>query len=195
MKIAEYLNEMQILLNRLSETDRLADVDAFVKTLYEAYKTGNRIFFFGNGGSAASASHFCEDIAKSTIRDLETRSGRVKAISLTDNVPYITAWANDSGYDQIFKQQLANLSEQGDVAVGISTSGNSPNVLQAIQFANEKGLFTVGLTGFLGGKLGKIVKLWINVPSSDVGLIENVHVIILHYVTRALTSLVHEDIS
>ena len=179
--IDAYFSEVQEVCGRMD----VGTVDALMDVLYEAYEQGRRVFLFGNGGSAANASHFCEDVAKGTLPSMEAEQ-RIKAVSLTDNVPYITAWANDEGYDRIFEQQLINLCEASDVTIAISGSGNSPNVLRATEYANAHGLFTVGMTGYDGGKLGGMVKLNVHVPSFNMGLVESVHGMIIHYVVQTL---------
>ncbi|RKY62601.1 MAG: phosphoheptose isomerase [Candidatus Latescibacterota bacterium] len=175
--IEDYLGEIQKVWKEMDKNP----VEEMIKAFLKAYEEGKRIFFFGNGGSAATASHFCEDLGKGTLSGPEDKK-RIKAISLTDNTPYITAWANDEGYEVIFEQQLANLAEPGDIAVGISGSGNSANVLRAIDYANRTGLFTIGMTGYDGGKLGKMVRIHVHVPSFDMGLVEGVHLLLVHYV-------------
>src|SRR3989475_9400002 len=110
--------------------------------LEETYRQGRRIFIMGNGGSAATASHFALDLAKNTIMP---GAPRLKAISLTDHVPLITAWSNDTAYEHVFAEQLANMIEPGDVVIGISTSGNSPNVINAMKLTKQHRGFTIGL--------------------------------------------------
>src|SRR3989475_9153481 len=121
--------------------------------LEETYRQGRRIFIMGNGGSAATASHFALDLAKNTIMP---GAPRVKAISLTDHVPLITAWSNDTAYEHIFAEQLVNMIEPGDLVIGISASGNSPNVINALQLAKQTRAFTVGLLGAKGGLIKNI---------------------------------------
>ncbi len=179
--ITSYFSKVREVCGRMDAEP----VETLIHILYGAYEQGRRVFIFGNGGSAANASHFCEDVAKGTLASMETEK-RIKAISLTDNVPYITAWANDEGYDRIFEQQLISLCEAGDVTIAISGSGNSPNVLRATEYAEAHGMFNVGMTGYDGGKLGKMVKLQVHVPSFDMGLVEGVHGMIIHYVVDTL---------
>src|SRR5256885_6081020 len=112
----------------------LSHLETVLRLLEEAYRNGRRIFIMGNGGSAATASHFALDLAKNTIK---AGAPRLKAISLTDHVPLITAWSNDTAYEHIFEEQLANLIEAGDVVIGMSTSGNSPNGLNALKLAKQ----------------------------------------------------------
>src|ERR1700694_48881 len=132
----------------------LSDLQKVLRILEEGYHHGHRIFVMGNGGSAATASHFALDLAKNTIMP---GAPRVKAISLTDHVPLITAWSNDTHYEHIFAEQLANLIEPGDVVIGISASGNSPNVINAVKLAQRSRATTIGLLGATGGKLKSIV--------------------------------------
>ncbi|HVR76591.1 MAG TPA: SIS domain-containing protein [Planctomycetota bacterium] len=168
----------------LQQTDFSA-VAKLVDRLHGAYEAGQRVFIFGNGGSAATASHFAEDLAKSTIKDMSVPR-RLRVQSLTDCVPFISALGNDWGYEFIFREQLVTNASPGDVAIGISGSGNSPNVLSAVKWARENGLFTCGLTGFNGGKLKGIVDLSIHSPVLDMEIAENCHMITVHLVVSGL---------
>src|SRR2546423_6263084 len=132
----------------------LSHLETVLRLLEEAYHNGRRIFTMGNGGSAATASHFALDLTKNTIMP---GAPRLKAISLTDHVPLITAWSNDIAYEHIFAEQLANLIESGDVVIGISTSGNSANVINALRLAKQAGAATIGLLGAKGGKIKEMV--------------------------------------
>lgn len=159
------------------------DVDAiasFVDILLQARESGNTVFFIGNGGSAATASHFANDIAVGT----RSTGKPFRAVSLTDNVAVMTAIANDYGYDEIFLLQLKYQLRSGDVVVGISASGNSPNVVKAIEFANENGALTVGLSGFDGGRLRQLVKtsLHVQTEKGEYGPVEDVHMVLDHLV-------------
>lgn len=186
MEIGGYLSQVGEICNQLEREQ----IDRLIEILLEARDRDSQIFMLGNGGSAAAASHFCEDLGKGTLKDI-TDSKRFRAISLTDNVPYIMAWANDEGYEQVFEQQLINLARQGDVAIGISGSGNSENVLRAISFANEHGMVTVGITGFNGGKLRWLAQHTVHVPCHNMGMVENVHLIIAHLVVDILRERVN----
>jgi D-sedoheptulose 7-phosphate isomerase len=175
-------------VDEVFETYKKIDQDgirSLIDLFWNGYDSGNMLFLFGNGGSGAAASHFCEDIGKGTLVDLE-RTKRFKALSLTDNLPYILAWANDHGYETIFEQQLRNFAKPMDIAVGISGSGNSENVIRAIEYANRINMKTVGFTGYDGGRLGKMASLNIHVPSFDMGIVESIHASIMHYVVQAL---------
>jgi D-sedoheptulose 7-phosphate isomerase len=163
-------------------------VARLVEKLVEAYDDGRRVFIFGNGGSAASSSHFAEDLAKSTIRD-RTVEKRLRVMSLTDSVPFISALGNDWGYDSVFREQLVTNASAGDIAIAISGSGSSPNVLRAVEWARENGLFTCGFTGFDGGKLKGMVDLGIHSPISDMEIAENCHMIEIHLVVSGLRAV------
>lgn len=138
---------------------------------------GRVVFVVGNGGSAATASHFACDLSKGTRRG---GPPTFHVVSLTDNVPLLTAWANDSGYDRVFSEQLETLARPGDFLVAISASGNSPNVLAAIETARSRGMAVVGLTGRSGGRLTHLVDVAVNVPSDRIEIVEDAHLIVAH---------------
>lgn len=155
--------------------------------LEQVYRNGHRIFVMGNGGSAATASHFALDLAKNTITE---GAPRLKAISLTDHVPLITAWSNDTAYEHIFAEQLANMVEAGDAAIGISASGNSPNVINALNLAHDSGAFTIGLLGATGGKIKDIVDAYVLAPGQNIEQEEDAHMILAHIITRHMREVV-----
>jgi D-sedoheptulose 7-phosphate isomerase len=166
-----------------------AEVKALADAMYEAYLGGRMIFVVGNGGSGSNASHFCEDVGKGTLKlpeDLHSDKKRFRVLSLTDNSPYILAWANDEGYDRVFVEQLKNLASPGDLLVAISGSGNSKNVLAAVEWANAHGLNTVGCTGFTGGKLRTLARKNLHVPLDDMGIVETLHLAAFHWVVDDL---------
>lgn len=152
-------------------------VDAVADVLVEAYEYGRTIFTFGNGGSAALASHFACDLGKGTVNG---SSKRFRVMALTDNVPLMTAWANDSNYENIFSEQLANFAAPDDVAFAISGSGNSPNVLKALDVAKQAGLITTGMSGFAGGAMRDLCDACIVVPCDNMQIIEDLHLCIAH---------------
>ena len=152
-------------------------VDGAVETLERARAERRRVLLFGNGGSAATASHFACDLGKGTVRP---HLPRFKVIALNDNVPTLSAYANDVGYERIFAEPLITLAEPSDIAIGFSGSGNSPNVLRAMEEAQKLGLVTIGFTGFEGGGLKDRVQLHINVPSKQMEQIEDVHLALTH---------------
>jgi len=160
-----------------------AAVERIVPVLQAAREQDRTIYFFGNGGSASTASHFVCDIGKLTNRPGHRR---YKCIALNDSIPNLTAWANDFDYASVFSEQLATLGTAGDVAFGISGSGNSPNVLKAIEVATAKGLRTIGLTGIGGGKLKGIVEVPVVVPSNSMQHTEDVHLMICHVLASYL---------
>jgi len=172
-------------IHRASKAINFDEVHQVVDLLQDAYINKRSVYVFGNGGSGATASHFCEDLGKGTIDDSNIEH-RFRVMSLTDNTPYILAWANDHGYETIFEQQLKNFADPYDVAIAISGSGNSENVLRAIDFANSAGLKTVGVTGFDGGRLKEITHYNIHVPINDMGVVESIHIIIFHYIVYNL---------
>jgi D-sedoheptulose 7-phosphate isomerase len=138
---------------------------------------GRVIFVIGNGGSAATASHFACDLGKGTRRD---GPPTFHVVSLTDNVPLLTAWANDSGYEHVFSEQLTPLARPGDLLVAISASGNSPNVVAAIDAAQSCGMAVVGLTGRSGGRLAHLADVVVNVPSDRIEIVEDAHLVVVH---------------
>ncbi len=163
----------------------LKQIQALADAIHECYRNDRFVFICGNGGSGSNASHFCEDLGKGTLRreDFENdNKKRLKVLSLTDNTPYILAWANDEGYDRVFVEQLKNLAGPGDLLIAISGSGNSPNVLKAVEWANRRGLATLGCTGFSGGKLRTLAQKNLHVPIDDMGIVESIHLTIFHWV-------------
>ena len=147
--------------------------------LYQAYQQERKVFLFGNGGSAALASHFACDLGKGTV-SANKSTKRFQVLSLTDNTPLMTAWANDTSYEQVFAEQLRNFIQGGDIAFGISGSGSSPNVLLALQVARECGAINIGLTGFKGGKMAGLCDLCMIIPSDNMQIIEDLQLSIAH---------------
>jgi len=165
------------------------EVKALSDAMYDCYKNKRMIFVCGNGGSGSNASHLCEDIGKGTIqrKDFDNDAKqRVKILSLTDNTPYILAWGNDEGFDRVFVEQLKNLANPGDLLIAISGSGNSPNIVRAVDWANRNGLKTFGCTGFSGGKLRSMAHQCLHVPLDDMGMVESVHLTAFHWVVDDL---------
>ena len=177
--ISAYLTEMQSTLSNLP----IDSIERVVRLLREARSQKKRVFLFGNGGSAATASHLACDLAKGTSTNGKPR---MRVVSLTDNVPLISAWANDSSYEDIFAQQLQEQVEPGDIVIGISGSGKSPNVLNAIKVARSAGAITIGLTGLDGGDLKNLVDLCIVVPDNSIDQVEDVHLMLGHIITSCL---------
>lgn len=161
-------------------------IDQIANTLVGAYDAGKIVFLCGNGGSASLASHFACDLGKGTAYC--NGGKRFRALSLTDNLPTLTAWANDSGYEDIFSEQLRNFVQPGDVALAISCSGNSKNVLNALQVAREAGATTVGISGFQGGEMQSLCDICVIVPSNNMQIIEDLHVAMAHSIFRIVFS-------
>jgi len=169
----------------LEKVERVADI------LMRARREDRRIFFLGNGGSATTASHMAVDFGKGTA---VAGRPRFRAVSLTDNVGLITAWSNDASYESIFKEQLENLLEPSDVVVAISASGNSPNVLRAVEFARKRGAITIGLIGFGGGKLKDLVDVDVSISSRNYGQVEDVHLTLDHILSQYLKARIELEL-
>jgi D-sedoheptulose 7-phosphate isomerase len=166
-----------------------AKVEHVADVLHRAYQGGRKVFIFGNGGSAALASHFACDLGKGTSMPGKM-SKRFQVMALTDNMPLLTAWANDTSYERVFSEQICSFVQQGDIAFAISGSGNSPNVLRGLEAAREAGAFNIGLAGFQGGKMKSLCDLCIVIPSDNMQIIEDLHVSVSH----ALFTLVRHRI-
>jgi D-sedoheptulose 7-phosphate isomerase len=192
LDIEPYLQRLKAEIDRVdrAEITRLADL------LFEAWQQGRFLFVLGNGGSACLASHIAEDLGKGAIRQADLKDEnkrRLKVLSLTDNVGWITALGNDVGYDQVFVQQLMNYGQKGDLLIAISGSGNSPNVLSAVDWANRHGLKTVGMTGYSGGKLRQMQQAGVHVPLDDMGMVESIHACVIHWLVDDLYARVNGE--
>lgn len=155
------------------------ELDRVINEFMHAYAHGKNVFLFGNGGSAALASHFACDLGKGTLFD-RVRQKRFRVMALTDNIPLMTAWANDSSYEDIFAEQLSNFAAEGDIAFAISGSGNSPNVLRGLEVARHHGACTIGLTGFEGGRMKNLCDVCMIIPSNNMQIIEDFHLGVMH---------------
>jgi D-sedoheptulose 7-phosphate isomerase len=175
-----YLEYLQAVLRRIDP----AEIGGFIRTLLDARERSATIFFIGNGGSAATASHFANDLSIGT-NDYDKP---FRAFSLTDNVPILTAIGNDFGYDEIFVRQLRALGKSGDVLIGISASGNSPNLLKAFEYARSIGISTIAITAFDGGRMKALANQGIHVPTDlrEYGPAEDAHLVLDHLVTAYL---------
>jgi D-sedoheptulose 7-phosphate isomerase len=192
LNVADYLGRLHQELEQVDQAEigRMADL------IYDAWEQDKFVFIFGNGGSGTTATHMSEDLGKSTLRerDLKDESKkRLKVMSLTDNLGWILAVGNDCGYDQIFVQQLMNYGSPGDVAIAISGSGNSPNVLAAVDWANRHGLKTFGLTGYGGGKLRQMQQDGLHVPLNDMGMVESIHLCLFHWVLNDVFARINHE--
>jgi D-sedoheptulose 7-phosphate isomerase len=170
-------------INELKKSKEV--IEKIYVEIKNAQKNNNKIFIMGNGGSASTSSHFVSDLLKTS---LTKEANRIKAISLTDNIPVVMAWANDTSFEDIFYSQLENFLVKGDLVIGISGSGNSKNVIKAIEFANSKESKTVCLLGKDGGKLAKISQSNLIIPNNDMLTIETMHLLICHLLTSLLRS-------
>lgn len=173
---ARYAADLQRALNDLP----LQTIERLVDLLVAAAQEGRTVFVMGNGGSAATASHFACDLGKGTRSPLKPLS---RVVSLTDNVSLITAWANDVAYEDVFAEQLRGLCAPNDILIAISASGRSANILRAAEVARQEGVVVVAMTGG-GGLLGLGSDLWIETPADCIEQIEDLHLIIQHLVCR-----------
>ena len=179
----------------------LADIDqhelqVWSDLLFECWERGKFVFIIGNGGSGTTASHMSEDLGKSTLRqdDLRDESKkRLKVMSLTDNLGWILALGNDVGYDQIFVQQLMNYGGADDLVIAISGSGNSPNILAAVDWANRHKLKTFGLTGYDGGQLRNVAQRGLHVALDDMGMVESIHLCLFHWVLNDVYARINRE--
>ncbi|MBM4158757.1 MAG: SIS domain-containing protein [Ignavibacteria bacterium] len=185
MEINEYFEIFKKVLDKVDPVQ----VMNMINEILRVYKNDNQIFIIGNGGSAAKASHLAQDLSKGTIPDIN-KEKRIRALSLTDNVPFITAVANDENYENIFYIQLKTFAKRGDCLISISGSGNSPNVIKAAEYAISKGIKTIGITGFDGGKLKKLCDISVHVPLNEMAMVESVHSVILHYTINYLRMVI-----
>jgi D-sedoheptulose 7-phosphate isomerase len=179
--VRRYAQRLGELLEAL-DTQALA---AIINELERVRAEGKTVYLIGNGGSAATASHMAEDLAFGTRH---RKGDRLRAISLADSVPYLTAAANDLGYESVFVEQLRNVLHSGDVLLAISASGNSPNVVSAVEYANSIDAVTLGLIGFDGGQLKDLchISLHVVTEKGDYGYVEDIHLILDHLITTFL---------
>ena len=179
----DYLAQLAALVEQLDG----AAIDSFADRLFQAWQADSLVLTFGNGGSASTASHFVTDFVKTAAVEGQRR---LRAISLNDNVPMLTAIGNDYDYRESFEHPLDTYGKQSDVAVAVTGSGTSPNIVAACERAKQKGLELICLTGFDGGSIGGMADLHINVPSENYGPIEDLHMSIGHMVTQTLQARV-----
>jgi D-sedoheptulose 7-phosphate isomerase len=192
LDLPTYLTRLNGEISRLNQ----ADIQKWVDLVYEAWQKGRFVYIIGNGGSGTTASHMAEDLGKSTLRpeDLKDESKqRLKVLSLTDNTGWLLAVGNDCGYDQVFVQQLMNYGSKGDLLIAISGSGNSPNILAAVDWANRHGLTTFGLTGYGGGKLKAMQQHGLHVDLADMGMVESIHLCVFHWVLNDVFARINRE--
>lgn len=174
-----YFKEMKRIFDELP----LEKLEKVIEVLCGTHENESQIFIMGNGGSGSTASHFACDVNKGVSYGLKKR---FRVISLNDNIPTILAYANDKSYDDIFVEQLANFLKPGDAVIGISGSGNSANVIKALQYANENLATSIAFTGFDGGKLSEAASISIIVPAHDMQKVEDLHLILVHMIMQSL---------
>jgi len=191
MDIREYSKNYFENIKKAIDELSLDKIQKVAEVIYDACKKDKQIFIIGNGGSASAASHFACDLGKGTVIDFNNeKEKRIRVISLSDNVATMMAYGNDLRYEDIFVQQLRNLLNEGDVVIGISASGNSPNIVKGIEYAKRCGVKTIGLLGFkTGGKLAGLVDYEITVQNEHYGRSEDIHLMIIHLISNYLYEL------
>jgi len=182
---ATHLERLDGALSALSHEH----LEALAEILFRAYRNDKQVFTLGNGGSSSTASHIAADLAKNTIGP---NMRRFRISSLNENAAIVTALANDLGYEYVFVEQLVNLIRAGDVLVVVSASGNSPNVLHAMRYAQAQSAEVVGLLGFDGGEAAKLADVALVVPSDDYGVVEDVHLVINHILVKHFKARLEE---
>lgn len=193
--VKQYLADAQKIIDKFD----IAEIDKTINLLFEAWKNGNTVFFMGNGGSASNATHFTADLAKTTmIKGVK----RFKAIGLNDCIPLISAWTNDEGWSSVYRGQLENLMQPGDVVIGLSVHGGSgegnsglwsQNLTQAIQYAKDNGAKTIGFSGFDGGAMKRICDACIVVPAESTPQVESFHSVLQHLIIFRLKEMMAND--
>lgn len=178
-RVVSYLSTLQETMNELPK-EKIVSV---IELLKSARLDGRQVFIMGNGGSASTATHFVCDLAKNTRKD---GLPHFKVIGLADNMALFSAYANDEGYENVFSQQLANLVMPDDIVIGISASGNSMNVLNALALAKSRKAITVGFTGFDGGQMAPMVDLNVHVNSSVIEHVEDIHLMLEHMIVKSI---------
>jgi len=179
----DYIQGLKDVLDRIP----LPPMEEIINAIEVAQKERRQVFVIGNGGSAATASHMMNDLNKGTLGHKgDAPWARMRVIALTDNISLMTAWANDTDYNRIFSEPLKNLAQAGDLLIAISASGNSPNIVAAVEAAKQMGVKVLGLAGFTGGKLAKLADVCLVVPSDGYGPVEDVHMILDHIITGYL---------
>ena len=176
---AEYAQKIKGMLDSLD----FKELEQLTNSVLDAYRNDHQVFIIGNGGSASAASHMACDLAKGTV---VPGKRRMRVISLTDNMAMFSAIANDFGYDNVFLEQLKNVLNPGDLVIGISASGNSPNVVNAIRYANQSGAITASIVGFTGGAMKKESDIIIHLKNSEYGPVEDGHLMINHMIATFL---------
>lgn len=186
--VHQYIQDLTDTLSDISQ----APIHDVIDILHMARIDDRQVFIMGNGGSASTASHFVCDLSKNTRM---VGKPHFRVVGLTDNMALLSAYANDEGYDQVFVQQLASFVQPDDVVIGISTSGNSPNVLEAVDLANRVNAITIGFTGFDKGRLGQMVDINLHVPSDNIEQVEDIHLMFEHLICTVLRQRIHQAVT
>jgi D-sedoheptulose 7-phosphate isomerase len=185
--ILAYLADSRAALDSLS----VEEIEAVIEELQQAYRNGRQVLIIGNGGSAATASHLACDLAKTVLGSPVNRQAqRFRALSLADNMPIITAWANDFSFDAVFAEQIETLGHQDDLLIAITGSGNSPNIVAGVEVARRLGMRSIGLLGFDGGRVKDMVDAHVIVRSNHYGHVEDMHMLLVHLVTAYFSEVV-----
>lgn len=181
LALNEYLSCCQDVISQLDRHE----VQALSDDLYQAWRNRRFVFVCGNGGAGSTAGHFAEDLLKSTLDPVDFENDnacRMKVLSLSEHTSSILAWANDEGFERVFVEPLKNYASEGDLLITMSGSGNSTNVLKAVEWANRKGLITWGLTGYDGGELRSLAQKNLHIPIDDMGMAQSMHLLVFHWV-------------
>ena len=184
--VQKYIDDLRLTLASLPQEP----IKEVIMMLHDARINNRQVFIMGNGGSASTASHFVCDLAKNTRKE---GFPHFRVIGLTDNMALMSAYGNDEGYENVFVQQLASFVQPKDVVIAISTSGNSPNVLEATKLANDRNARTIGFTGFDGGQLGNMVDINLHVPSDNIEQVEDIHLMYEHLICTVLRQILSEE--
>ncbi len=192
LDISQYTARLNNELNCIDQ----GELQRWANHIYRAWEQERFVFIIGNGGSGTTASHMAEDLGKSTLHEADLKDEtkkRLKVLSLTDNAGWLMAVGNDLAYDQIFVQQLMNYGKAGDVLIAISGSGNSPNILAAVDWANRHDLVTFGVTGYNGGQLKEMQQDGLHVALDDMGMVESIHLCLFHWVLNDVFARINSE--
>jgi D-sedoheptulose 7-phosphate isomerase len=184
--VTNYIVQLQQTIDQLPK-EKIARV---IDLLHSARFSGRQVFIMGNGGSASTASHFVCDLSKNTRRE---GWPRFKVIGLSDNMAAFSAYGNDEGYENVFCEQLANLLLPDDIVIAISASGNSRNVVKAVQYAKDQDAFTIGCTGFDGGILGTLVDIDLHIHSNSIEHVEDLHLVLEHMIIKSMKERMNSE--
>jgi len=188
--IKNFLKELNEETNKIS----WKEIALAINFLQTAYKNKSRIYLIGNGGSAAIASHFANDLNKTVLgHKWENKAKRFQALALCDNTPVLTAWANDVGFESIFSEQLKNFAQSKDILIAISSSGKSPNIIKAAETAKKLNLIIIGFMGFDGGQLLSLADAKIYIPSFKYTIVESGHDAVCHLIISYFKQYINNE--